>query len=656
MLIPLPDDGSIVDVGIDFETYYDDDYSLKKLENSAYVMDPRFEIIGVGICYNGQKEWISGTLSEIHAQLSELPWNRIRVVAHNARFEASILEWRLGIAPHSYLCTMVGSRAHFVPFAGGQSLAAISTHFGVGKKGDYVGKVAGMHRSDFDPVQLADYGSYCTQDAYLGWRIGERLSTVLPVPEQELIDLTIKKYARPTLSLDKNYLVTRLSEIQLENRERVRALKEGHGVDADDIRSRPKFAVLLNEALAPFNQKPPTKRKKPTKANPQGGTTYAFAKDDVEFKALLAHPDARVRALVQAKLDFSSSMEESRITRLIDMHDLLSGKLAVPLVYYGAHTGRFSGDEKINVQNLPRVERDKATGRIKKGHLRFAVVASPGYSIVAADFSNIEARIVATLAREMALVEGFRRGEDIYSYFASIIYGYAVKKDTHPKERFVGKTCILGLGYGMGYKKFHLKMMQEGIIMTEAEASRIVRVYRQTYPRIPALWKSLESAAAQFITDPAGMFPITGGMVLAHQRIILPNGMPIVYPGLSNGHSGLTFRSRYGAQNLMPERGPAETATLIADVRQNIWGGAFTENIAQALARIVATTAELKLAHYGLIAPLQVHDELVFHVPTVLVPRVKPVIESIMTEVVEWLPDLPVAVEIHDGPTYGDAK
>jgi len=657
--LSLPNDGSIIDLGIDFETYYDDAYSLKKMENFEYVMDPRFEIIGVGLCYNGQKEWISGTLDEIRNILRDLPWERIRAVAHNARFDASIIEWRLGLRPHAYLCTMVGSRAHYVPQAGSASLHAVAAYLGIGTKGDYVGKVNGLHRHQFSVHQLSEYGEYCKQDAALCLGVAERLNKILPVPEQRLIDLTIKKYVRPVLTLDRAYLVARLGEIERENEQLAQVLGQSFRLTLDQIRSRTKFAALLSGELAKSGDSVPLKRSKPTKAKPYGGQTFAFAKDDLGFKALLGHANPFVRTLVQSKIKLASTLEESRIKRLIQMHDLLDGKLAAPLVYYGAHTGRFSGDEKINVQNLPRVDKDKTTGAIRKGHIRYAIRASTGYSIVAADFSNIEARIVATITRQTDLVEGFRRGEDIYSAFASKIFEYPVNKTDHPKERFVGKTCILGLGYGMGYKKFHLKMLQEGIAMSEVEAARIVRVYRDTYSNIPKFWRAVEAAAAKFITDPSGMYPVPAGMIFAHERIILPNGMPIMYPGLSRSGDGLAFRSRYGSNHLKPvsegDRGVSPNGPFIQS-QQNIWGGAFTENIAQALARIIATTAELKLADYGLIAALQVHDELVYHVPTILVPKVIPMIESVMTEVVEWLPELPVAVEIHHGPTYGDAK
>lgn len=649
----------LVDVGLDFETYYDGEYSLKKMENAEYVMDPRFEITGFSLKFPGQPTfWFSGTIDEIHYELSKIDWSKVRVVSHNARFDGSILEWRLGLKPAAYLCTMVGSRPHFVPYAGGQGLDDISRYLGLPPKGDYVHQVSGRHRVDFSPEELRDYGAYCCRDTDNAAAIGSELCRVLPVDEQFLLDLTLKKYLRPTLNLNKNALLRRLEDLQHRKAAQLEQLDKSYGVSLETIRSRTKFAALLAETLGDVALVP-------LKVNKQGKQTYAFAKDDPGFKQLLAHPDQKVRDLVAAKIAFSSTIDESRTKELIKLCDIMDGKLPVPLVYYGAHTGRLSGDHDINLQNLPRVEYEKDKVTLKKGHLRFAVEAPHGYSVVAADLSNIEARIVATLAKQWDLVAAFREGRDIYSEFASKVYGYPVNKKDHPIERFVGKTCILGLGYGMGWKKFHLKMMQEGVNMSEAEAQRIVRLYRETYPKIPQLWRYFEQCAQQYVTTKGAMFPSpVADLIFAHERIILPNGMPIIYPSLTRTGDGLKFRSRYATQVLTPEAAlpgeardvPQPGDTLLVAAGQNIWGGAFTENISQALARIILTRAELTLARAGLQAALQVHDELVYRVPTKIVPQVKEAIAKVMTREVDFMPDLPIAVEIHDGPTYGDAK
>lgn len=644
------------DVTIDFETYYDAEYSLRREENSSYVMDPRFEIIGVGVQIEHQAPvFFQGTAVQIKHQLNSLglDWAGVRVIAHNARFDGSILEWRLGIKPGAYLCTMVGSRPHLAPLAGGQSLMQIARYLKIGAKGNYVEHASGKHRGDFSPEEMQAYANYCLTDVSLTSKIADYLVRILPVDEQKLIDLTLKKYLRPVLRINREKLVTRLAELEQLKAARLAMMQAKYGVTLEELRSRPKFAKRLDALLLPYGLTSPMKVSKTSK---EGATvlTYAFAKDDREFTDLLLHPDQAIVDLVQAKLDVSSNAEDSRVARLIKIADLFNGYLPVPLVYYGAHTGRFSGDEKINLQNLPRVE--YRNGQLFRGHLRCAIEAQSGYSIVAADLSNIEARIVATLAQQWDLVTAFREGRDIYSAFATLVYGRPIDKRNNPIERFVGKTCILGLGYGMGFAKFYNKMRQEKVVMSEPDARSTVYLYRNTYDCIPQLWELFDHAGRKVMTDPSGLLPWRG-LTFAHDRIILPNNMPMMYPDLQWDRlgRGLTFSGRLWNKKGV-EGEPTDAMKSKTVGRVAIWGGGFTENVAQAIARIIVTRAELKLAEMGLFAALQCHDELVFHVPTETVPLVKRAVAAVMTEVVPFMPDLPVAVEVHDGPTYGEAK
>lgn len=626
----------MLDVTVDFELYYDKEYSLDRMSTTEYVLDPRFEIIGCGVrTPDGKDHWISGDANHVRAELLRLvpDWSTVRVVAHNARLEASVLEWRLGIKPAAYFCTMVGSRPHILPYTRSVSLYAVADYLDAGKKGDYVEKAKGKHRTDFTGPELAEYGVYCVGDVDLSTNIFDKLDEWLPVEEQEIMDLTIKKFVRPKLHLSVPALTKRLEEMEIAKEKLAEILQAQYNCTLKDVRSRPKFAALLQG----LGVEPPMK------LNKKGEATYAFAKDDLGFKELLTHEDQKVRDLVSAKMALSSTMEEGRIRKLIRIAELTGGALPVPLVYYGAHPGRLSGDDEINLQNLPRVVIDKKTGVVKKGHLRYTLIAPPGYSVVAADFSNIEARIVAVLAGQADLVEGFRDGRDIYSEFATKIYGYEVNKVDNPKERFVGKTCILGLGYGMGHAKFHLKVLQEGIAMDTREAARVVQLYRSTYHRIPLLWRWLESMAHTYMLKKGAMYP-HGPFIFCNERIILPNGMPLIYPGLRWSGGGFTFDSRF------------VTSQDGEPVGRKIWGGMYLENVSQALARIIASRAELKLAHMNLPTALQVHDELVWVVPTAVVDKVKTAVALVMTQPVDFLPALPVAVEVKHGPTYGDAK
>ena len=154
------------------------------------------------------------------------------------------------------------------------------------------------------------------------------------------------------------------------------------------------------------------------------------------FIALTEHEDPFIQQLCAVRLGTKSTIEESRIERFIHVGARNRGKLPIPLKYYGAHTGRWAGSDKVNFQNLP--SRDK-----KKKALKNAVVAPDEHVVINCDSSQIEARMLAWLAGQGDVVQQFAKGEDVYSIFASKIYGRDISKKD-PIERFVGKTCILG--------------------------------------------------------------------------------------------------------------------------------------------------------------------------------------------------------------------
>jgi DNA polymerase family A len=568
--------------------------------------------------------------------LSKIPWDRVRFIAHNAIFDGGILEWKFGFKPARYLCTMMGSRPYVAPYTGSMSLDSVGRFLNLPmNKGDEVMNAKGLRRIDFSAEQMIRYGRYGCNDTEMAALIATRLDGWMPEDEQYLLDLTIKKFVRPRLLLDDQVIKHRIVDLRQKG-EMIFGKAKVLGAGITILRSREKFA----NALRLYGVEPEYKTSKRT-----GQPTLAFAKDDEQMVDLLIHPDLRVRTLAEAKIFSSSTMETKRLERFQTLHDIdpliLGTRLPVPLLYYGAHTGRFSGYDKINLQNLTRVKRDKATGDVLAGHLRFALKAPPGYSIVAADLSNIEARIVATLAKCLHSVEAFRQNRDQYCEFASRIYGRLITK-ANEVERFVGKTCILGLGYGMGWVKFAMQMKIARVKMGDDMYKRIVYLYRDTYQEIPNLWGDLEQLA-HFMIGSQG-FKQFGPLTFTSERIMLPNGMSIIYPGIhiSRTTGRLTFNAM---------RGKSKVA-----IPTSLWGGAITENVVQALAKIVISTAEVRLARAGLRTVLQVHDELVYCVPTEHVEIIKKAIAAVLCDKVPWLPDLPVACEIKHGPSYGDAK
>jgi hypothetical protein len=616
---------------LDFETFYDTKYSLGKITTAEYILDPRFQIVGVSVSYNGQKaRWFSGTLEQIIAWLQQFDIENSIVVAHNAMFDGAILEWVIKRKPAKYFCTMMASRPNLVPFNGSMALRTTAESLGVGFKGVVREKAQGIRREDFPEWLLQSYANYCCHDTELSAASFIHLWRSLPDDERYLIDLTIKKYTRPQICLDPEVLNIRLEQVKDDKAKALLCIP--NGVDKKDLMSNARFAEVLRRLGVEPEQK----------ISPSTGLlTHAFSKQDTAMVDLMNHPDEVVRNVVRARLLIKSSLEETRLARLQAIARLTARReMAIPLLYYGAHTGRFSGLDFINMQNLPRP---------KKGikSMRHALIAPPGHKVVTVDLSQIEARIVAVLAGCTDLIRQFANGEDPYSKFATIAYGYEVKKATHPIERFVGKTCILGLGYGVGHVKLLATLKSSAakdgltINLEEQDARGFVNTYRNTYWQIPQLWRQLNNVVlGRMLRTDAN--PTQWGMLLVeHQKLTLPNGMAIHYPGLTKTDDReITYEDH--SSNSAPVK--------------YLWGGSLLENIVQALARIIISRAEIRLSKAGLHAALQVHDELVYVVRDEHIERVKRALVLALTDPVPWLPNLPLACEVGVGQSYGDAK
>lgn len=612
-------------VTLDFETYYDKDYSLKKLTTESYIRDERFEVIGVAVKVDDYPvDWFSGSMEETKQWLSALSWQDYYLLCHNTAFDGAILNWHFGIKPKFYLDTLSMSR----PITGlsvGGSLAALAEFYNIGKKGKEVINALGKRRVDFTSVDLEQYGNYCKNDTQLTYQLFNILKNDIPKKELYIIDLMVRMFTDPVLELSTETLEHHLKKVQ--DKKELLMTKIDQSIGRDALMSNPKFAEVLKK----LGVEPPTKISART-----GKESYAFGKTDQAFKALLDHEDERVQAVVSARLGIKSTLEETRTASFIGISQ--RGPLPIMLNYYGAHTGRASGGDKINLQNLPR-----------GGELRKSIKSPKGHLLVASDSAQIEARVVAWLAGETSLVEDFRKNVDIYSKFASEVYGYAVKKETHPTERFVGKTCILGLGYGMGAEKFKgtLKIGVAGISvdLPLSEAQRVVKLYRDSYPYIAKLWKQGQEALESMIAGHEYELGEAIKLKCTGNKIWLPNGMFINYPNLRKSGNEFLYDSRYGPNK--------------------IYGGKVIENVVQALARIVVfdQMAKIDQEFRKLDTPtkrhkvcLTVHDEIVAVVPKNYVEEAVHFMGKIMLQTPSWCSDLPVSFEADSGESYGDCK
>ena len=606
-------------ITIDFETYYDKEYSLSKLTTEDYIRDKKFEVIGVGLKVNDEEtEWFSGGREETKEWLSQFDWDNAFVLAHNNMFDGAILSWYFNIHPKVLFDTLCMARAINGVYSS-VSLANLSKQYGLGEKGTEVLDALGKRRSDFSPSELERYGGYCRNDVYLTYKLFEKLYSVFPRSELKIIDITLKMFTEPRLQLDVKLLEDHLNSTKIRKAE----LLKDSNTCKDVLMSNDKFARILEEK----GIIPPKKISLRT-----GKETWAFAKTDEEFAKLADHENEEVRTLVAARLGNKSTLEETRTERFIDISN--RGLMPVPLKYYAAHTGRWGGDDKINMQNLP--SRGQSANKLKT-----SIKPLDNYILVDADSSQIEARVLAWLSEQYDLVDAFENGEDVYKIMASQIYNKDVDLITKD-ERFVGKTTILGCGYGMGSIRFQDQLRTFGVDIDINESTHIVEVYRKTYSNISRLWKQGHKCINSMVDFTANVLGKEGVLQFdpQYKGFLLPNGLWQQYVGL---------RKVYDAD------GRPQFEYKTRNSYTKIYGGKLIENICQALARCIIAEQMLKISKKYKVV-LTVHDAITCVVPEKEIDIAVQFVRDSMKWRPTWCKDLPLDCEVVFGLSYGDIK
>jgi DNA polymerase I-like protein with 3'-5' exonuclease and polymerase domains len=603
---------------IDFETYYAKDYGLKKYTTEEYIRDEQFETIGVAVKENeGATQWFTGTFEETNAFLKSYDWANSFALGHNMRFDAAILSWIYDIHPLGLFDTMsMGQVLHGLTQS--VSLANLSTFYGIGQKGTEVLDALGKHRTDFHPNDLAQYGEYCKNDVELTHKLFKLMLPSIPRAELKLIDLTMRMFTEPKLVLNKGLLLRHLHDVQKKKAE----LLASAAVDKDDLMSNPKFAELLKQ----LGVEPPTKISHTT-----GKETYAFAKTDEEFKALLEHEDEKVQILASARIGNKSTIEESRTEQFINIAN--RGLLPVPLKYAGATVShRWSGVDGVNLQNLPRTS-----------PLRKAITAPKGMKLVAADLSNIELRLAYWFANSKAKIQQIRDGIDLYKQSAAeitnILYD-EVDKDL----RFIFKVVNLSGIYGVGAAKMHSILKQGGVDKSLEEVKRIVYAYRDANPELVQAWADA-GTMLESVRNCSNYAMGNGNIITSGLDCMMkPNGMALGLPNLrkirtDDGRESWVYDKLMG-RSIIPEYiHPSKTF----------------QRCIQSLARDIIAEQLIAVAKkYDVV--MTVHDELVMVCPGDDVEECVKYIRHCMTTAPAWCADLPLGCEVGVGDNYGEAK
>ena len=646
-------------ITIDFETRWSKkDYTLSKLTTEEYIRDKKFTAFGACVHVYGSGEdirWVSG--GDLPEFFSGIDWGRTAVLAHNAQFDVSIMEWRYNAHPAFIFDTLSMGRA-LRGVEVGNSLAKLANDFGLPAKGTAVHSTDGL--SKLDATIERELAEYCAHDVYLCEEIFKRFVEGYPKSELRLIDMTLKMYTRPRLELDPEMLQI---AIEKEKTEREQLLQRLNITDAD-LSSNPKFAQLL----ATLGVAAPTKTSKTT-----GKQTLALAKNDALFQQLLNSPVKEVKLLCEARLKVKSTTERTRATRFYEISQ--RGKLPVPLSYYGAQTGRWTASKgsAINMQNLKR-----------GSFLRKAIMAPEGQSLVVGDLSQIEPRVLAWLSDYTEMLDIFRAGGDPYAAFGAQMFNIpGLSKESHPDLRQSAKSALLGCGYGLGWASFAsqlltgflgappvrydmafakklgvtkeaverfiewddnvTKMQEIPHTCTEKEllihcmaAKKIIDIYRSTATPVVDLWNMF----GQLIET-----SLYGGKEYTYKcltfkkgEIVLPSGMSLLYPDL---------------KRTKDDKGRAQWT--YGEDSTKLYAGKITNNVTQGVARCVMTDGMLRVAKRYPVKGT-VHDELIAVVPDAEVDDAKTWVLAQMTMEPRYLPGIPLDADGGAHRRYGLAK
>jgi DNA polymerase len=570
------------------------------------------------------------------------------VAAYNAAFERNL--WPILVRRHGWpdvplaqwRCTM----AQCAAFGLSASLDAAAEAFGLEVRKDKEG--AALMRKMCAPLGYVDgrpvwfggkenirrLGEYCQQDVRVEAALSHRIPRVIDsevevyhldqrindrgvLVDRRLAEQAVKMAGAAAKLLDEEIAgatggtVTAVTQVQS-----LRKWIATQGVQVESLAKRAVTEVLADDSLAP-------EVRRAVQARQEGGKSSV-----AKFQALLnfAGTDGRVRGM---------------------------------LLYHGAATGRWAGrgpqpqnfprpDVKDAEQYIPLVQAGdferlamlRPIPSLLASLLRACLMAAPGRRLMAADYSAIEARVLAWLAGQSDLLADFRAGVDPYKRMATHIYGRELA-DVSGSQRQAGKVAILGLGYGMGHAKFVDYAAGLGVFLEPEECGRIVRTYRARNSRITAFWWDLEGGARQALTERSAvrvgraMFEPRGDKL----RMVIPSGRSIWYHNVALTGSF--------PKSIEADVWSSKTKSW---QRRCLFGGLLTENLVQAVARDLMADAMLRLDANGYPVVLTVHDEVVSEVP--LGKGSVPEFVGLMTELPDWALGCPVTAEAWEGARY----
>ena len=662
---------------LDFETYYDKEYSLSKkgMTTQDYIMSPKFEVLMASVKWgDGETQVVEAP--DLPAFFASVDWTQTAVVNHNSVFDLSILWWRYGYRPALAVDTMSLAQCLGVPLlTGSASLAKCvqllqEAGYELPSKGGEVVNALGKHRKDFTPAQWEAYKQYCKTDADITWFLFKVLKQYVSDDELAYQDIILRCYTEPRLKVHVPTVEYELARCRAYKAGQLAKVCEQLGCTQDNLagvlRSNDKFAALLKVmggiTEAEMEQGAQGSFIIPTKVSATTGkVTWAFGKTDLGFKELCESELPFVQALCQARLAAKSSIDETRCEKFLGYASY--GFLPMGYKIGGAHTNRMSGGSagSANMQNLPSGRREGQSDLLRR-----SIIASDGQVIVNYDASQIECRVLNYIANQTDVLGVFASKGDVYSYTAAGVYGIPYseinegRKSSDPEIaakykpiRNYGKTCALALGYGQGAAGFQkYALVNSGINMSLDEAKRTVTAWRKANYAAAGFWKTCDQAL-QVMVDGGQMYfgGQDGKMFFADGKrfllgrhvpgIRMPNGLWLNYPNL---HVDMSSGKPQFVYDKMGYTGKP--------LKSKAYGGLICENIVQSLAFAIMKQQALWIAKYYPIV-MNTHDEWCVVVPRDQAETAAEYMARCMRTAPDYVAGLPLDTEGGWAQSYG---
>jgi len=639
-------------LAIDIETFSSVD--IKSAGMYKYVQAPDFEILLFAYSFNGGPitvmDLASGEQVPEHV-LAALTDPQVLKTAFNAAFERTcIAEYFLIDLPvKQWECTMVKASMLGLPLSldmvakvlkleeGKKDGKALIRYFSMPCKPTKANGGSTRNEPFDDPEKWKQFIEYNRRDVEVELAIRERIA-FFTIPNTERRMYALDQRINDTGVLLDPVLIDNAIRMDNEIRERLTA----EAIDLTGL-DNPNSLAQLKTWLS----------------TETGGAVTSLTKDAIPVLLEQTEDETVTRLLnIRQEMAKTSVKKYEAMAVCIGNDNRARGLLQ----YYGANrTGRWAG-RLVQVQNLPRNEMkdlDLARQLVREGDLemveilfgnvpnvlsqliRTAFIAKPGHRLLVADFSAIEARVIAWLAGERWRLEVFRTHGKIYEASAAQMFKVPIEAVTKGSDlRQKGKVSELALGYQGGPNAL-IAMGALKMGLAEEELPRLVKMWRNANKAIVGYWDTVDNAALEAVETGAPV-TISHGIRFHVQHdilwITLPSGRKLAYyrPHIATNRFGSPALKYWGMDKIWTV--------------QDTYGGKLVENIVQAIARDCLADAMLRLDAAGYKIVMHVHDEVVMEMPTGKGSLEE--VNSIMGQAIPWAKGLPLTADSYETSFY----